>query len=93
MGPHERDVNCVAHGFIRTRLTGNATAGATARIDGRAIKVGIDPDLMTMMERSIPPGRGGSPEKAAGAVYLLCTPGSDHVGGQTLMCSGGRTGI
>jgi 3-oxoacyl-[acyl-carrier protein] reductase len=26
-------------------------------------------------------------------VYLLCIPESDYVSGQTLMCSGGLTGI
>ena len=86
-------VNSVAYGLIKTRLTGNAADGATAQIDGRDIKVGVNPDLMAMMERSIPLGRGGTPEEAAGAVYLLCIPESDYVSGQTLMCSGGLTGI
>lgn len=27
------------------------------------------------------------------AVYLLCIPESDYISGQTLMCSGGLTGI
>jgi 3-oxoacyl-[acyl-carrier protein] reductase len=86
-------VNCVAYGFIRTRLTVSAAGESTANIDGREIKVGVNPDLMAMMERSIPLGRGGTPEEAAGAVYLLCIPESDYVSGQTLMCSGGLTGI
>ena len=86
-------VNCVAYGLVKTRLTGNAAEGGTAHIDGRDIKVGVNPDLMAMMERSIPLGRGGSPEEAAGAVYLLCIPESDYVSGQTLTCSGGLTGI
>ncbi|MDM0083209.1 SDR family oxidoreductase [Variovorax sp. J31P179] len=86
-------VNCVAYGFIKTRLTGSAADGGTARIDGRDIKVGVNPDLMAAMERSIPLGRGGTPDEAAGAVYLLCIPESDYVSGQTLMCSGGLTGI
>ena len=86
-------VNCVAYGFIKTRLTGSAAGDATANIDGREIKVGVNPDLMAAMERSIPLGRGGSPEEAAGAVYLFCIPESDYVSGQTLMCSGGLTGI
>ena len=38
-------------------------------------------------------GRGGTPEEAAGAVYLLCIPESGYVSGQTLMCSGGLTAI
>ncbi len=86
-------VNCVAYGLVKTRLTGNAADGGTAHIDGRDIKVGVNTDLMAMMERSIPLGRGGTPEEAAGAVYLLCIPESDYVSGQTLMCSGGLTGI
>lgn len=86
-------VNCVAYGFIKTRLTSSAAGESTANIDGREIKVGVNPDLMAMMERSIPLGRGGTPDEAAGAVYLLCIPESDYVSGQTLMCSGGMTGI
>jgi 3-oxoacyl-[acyl-carrier protein] reductase len=86
-------VNCVAYGFIKTRLTVSAAGDATANIDGREIKVGVNPDLMAAMERGIPLGRGGTPEEAAGAVYLLCIPESDYVSGQTLMCSGGLTGI
>jgi 3-oxoacyl-[acyl-carrier protein] reductase len=86
-------VNCVAYGFIRTRLTSGAAGESTANIDGREIKVGINPDLMATLERSIPLGRGGTPEEAAGAVYLFCIPESDYVSGQTLMCSGGLAGI
>ena len=86
-------VNCVAYGFIKTRLTVTADGEATANIDGRELKIGVNPDLMAAMERSIPLGRGGTPDEAAGAVYLLCIPESDYVSGQTLMCSGGLTGI
>ena len=86
-------VNCVAYGFIKTRLTVTADGEATANIDGRDIKIGVNPDLMAAMERAIPLGRGGTPDEAAGAVYLLCIPESDYVSGQTLMCSGGLTGI
>jgi 3-oxoacyl-[acyl-carrier protein] reductase len=86
-------VNCVAYGFIKTRLTTSAAGDSTATIDGREIKVGVNPDLLAMMEKSIPLGRGGTPDEAAGAVYLFCIPESDYVSGQTLMCSGGMTGI
>ena len=86
-------VNCVAYGFIKTRLTVSTAEGATASIGGRDIKVGMNPDLLASVERSIPLGRGGTPEEAAGAVYLFCIPESDYVSGQTLLCSGGITGI
>jgi 3-oxoacyl-[acyl-carrier protein] reductase len=87
-------VNCVAYGLIKTRLTeASAAEGAVANIDGRDIKLGINPGLMSAMEQGIPLGRGGTPDEAAGAVYLFCLPEADYVSGQTLMCSGGLTGI
>ena len=86
-------VNCVAYGLIKTRLTDGAAGSSTARIDGRDIKVGVNPELLASMERSIPLGRGGTPEEAAGAVFLFAIPESDYVSGQTLMCTGGLTGI
>ncbi len=86
-------VNCVAYGLIKTRLTSGAAGESTANIEGREIKVGVNPDLLATMERGIPLGRAGTPDEAAGAVYLFCTPESDYVSGQTLLCSGGLTGI
>jgi 3-oxoacyl-[acyl-carrier protein] reductase len=87
-------VNAVAYGLIKTRLTvATNDAGATANIEGREIKVGVNPGLMDAMEKMIPLGRGGTPDEAAGAVYLFCIPESDYVRGQTLVCSGGLTGI
>jgi 3-oxoacyl-[acyl-carrier protein] reductase len=86
-------VNCVAFAFINTRLTSSAVGDSTVNIEGRAIKVGVNPDLHAMIEKTIPLGRGGTTDEAAGAVYLLCIPESDYVSGQTLMCSGGLTGI
>ena len=87
-------VNAVAYGLIKTRLTvATNDASATANIEGREIKVGVNPGLMDAMEKMIPLGRGGTPDEAAGAVYLFCIPESDYVSGQTLVCSGGLTGI
>ncbi|WP_447919783.1 SDR family NAD(P)-dependent oxidoreductase [Achromobacter aegrifaciens] len=86
-------VNCVAYGLIQTRLTSGVAGESTANIEGREIKVGVNPDLLANMERSIPLGRAGTPDEAAGAVYLFCLPESDYVSGQTLLCSGGMTGI
>ncbi len=86
-------VNCVAYGLIKTRLTVADTGEATASIDGRDIRIGINPGLLDTLERTIPLGRGGTPEDAAGAVYLFCIPESDYVSGQTLMCTGGLTGV
>ncbi len=87
-------VNCVAFGFIETRLTiANADEGATANIEGREIRVGVSRELKQAMEKTIPLGRAGTPDDAAGSIFLFCIPESDYVSGQTLMCSGGLTGI
>lgn len=93
-GRYDVTVNAVAFGLIRTRLT--AVAGAdqasTIDVDGRTIGVGINPELLSTMEQLIPLGRAGTPQEAAGAVYLLCSPESDYVSGQTLLCGGGYDG-
>jgi 3-oxoacyl-[acyl-carrier protein] reductase len=89
-GRYNVTVNTVAFGLIRTRLT-EAPADGAASIDiaGREIKVGVNPDLLAVMERQIPLGRAGTPAEAAGAVYLFCIPESDYVSAQTLVCGGG----
>jgi len=84
----------VAFGLIRTRLTATtADDGGVANIGGRDIKIGVNPDLMAAMEKGIPLGRGGIPEEVVGVVFLFCQPESDYVSGQTVMCTGGLTGI
>ena len=92
-GRYDVTVNCVAFGLIRTRLTeAPAGAGATIDVGGRELTVGVNPDLLAQMEQGIPLGRAGTPAEAAGAVYLFCSPDSDYVSGQTLVCGGGFTG-
>jgi 3-oxoacyl-[acyl-carrier protein] reductase len=84
------NVNAVAYGFIRTRMTEvTADSNAKINIEGRDIKVGINPDLMKSMETQIPLGRAGTPEDAAGAVYMFCIPESNYISGQMLVCGGG----
>jgi 3-oxoacyl-[acyl-carrier protein] reductase len=91
-GRYNVTVNTVAFGLVTTRLT-EATAGEDAEIEiqGRKIKVGVNPELMDTMERMIPLGRPGTPADAAGAVYLFCTPESDYISAQTVVCGGGFT--
>jgi 3-oxoacyl-[acyl-carrier protein] reductase len=89
-GRYNVTVNTVAFGVIKTRLTETSAAGdGTIDIAGKQIKVGVNPMLLSAMEQLIPLGRSGLPEEAAGAVYLLCTPESSYVSGQTLVCGGG----
>lgn len=91
-GRYNVTVNTVAFGMITTRLTAVAAdGGGTIDVEGRQIKVGVNPQLLAAAEAGIPLGRAGTPEEAAGSVYLLCIPESDYVSAQTLVCGGGFT--
>jgi 3-oxoacyl-[acyl-carrier protein] reductase len=90
-GRYKVNVNSVAFGLIRTRLTeADADAGASIDIEGQKIRVGVNPQILKNAEAMIPLGRGGTPQEAAGAVYLFCIPESNYVSGQVLVCGGGR---
>jgi 3-oxoacyl-[acyl-carrier protein] reductase len=45
--------------------------------------------MIDALTPTIPLGRAGTAEEAAGAVYLFCIPESDYVSGQVLVCDGG----
>ena len=89
-GRYKVNVNCVAFGYIQTRITQPiGSAGASAEIGGREIKMGVQPAMIDAMVKMIPLGRGGTPEDAAGAVYVLCIPESDYISGQVVLAAGG----
>jgi 3-oxoacyl-[acyl-carrier protein] reductase len=90
-GRYDVTVNCVAFGYIQTRLTQPLAEGeaGTIEIEGRKVRVGVQGARIAAMSQMIPLGRGGTPAEAAGAVYLFCTPDSDYVSGQTLLVTGG----
>jgi 3-oxoacyl-[acyl-carrier protein] reductase len=83
------NVNCVAFGLIHTRMTtADAHAGATVKIEGRDIRVGVNPEALKSHAQRNPLGRGGTPEEAAGGVYLFCSPESNYITGQTIAVAG-----
>jgi 3-oxoacyl-[acyl-carrier protein] reductase len=89
-GRYNVNVNCVGFGLIETRLT-QPLAGEAASIDvqGRSIAVGVQPKLLDAIKTACPLGRAGTPEDAAGPVLFFCSPLSDYVTGEVLICSGG----
>ncbi|PJI50445.1 MAG: 3-oxoacyl-ACP reductase [Pseudomonas sp.] len=90
-GRYNVNVNAVAFGHIETRMT-QALAGdnsKTVTIEGREIKVGIQAAAIEAGKQMCPLGRPGTPDEAAGAVYLFCLPESNYVSGQVLVCGGG----
>ena len=89
-GRYKVNVNAVAFGPIRTRLTeGSAKGNSTIKIGDKDIRVGVNPELLQQMEKMIPLGRFGMPEEAAGAVYLFCLPEANFISGQYIICGGG----
>jgi len=89
-GRYRVNVNCVAFGWIETRLTEAVQESKKAiAIEGNEIPVGIPQANLMGMKMMIPLGRPGTPEEAAGGVYLLCTPESNYISGQTLVVGGG----
>ncbi|WP_043661319.1 SDR family NAD(P)-dependent oxidoreductase [Nocardia thailandica] len=92
-GRYRVTVNAVAYGVIQTRLTESAAdQDTTIDIEGREIRVGVNPMILQAAQHIAPLGRLGTPEEAAGAVYLLCLPESDYITGEVLACSGGLVG-
>ena len=89
-GRYKVNVNCVAFGFIKTRMT-QPIADET-QPDGDTRKVGVQPDLILHLEQNaIPLGRLGTPEEAADGVYLFCVPESNYISGQVIVVGGGIT--
>ncbi len=89
MGRYNVTVNAVAFGIIETRMTMPATGEEMIDIGGRQIKTGMGADLHAGMAAAIPLGRTGTPQEAAGAVYLLCLEEAAYITGEVVLCSGG----
>jgi 3-oxoacyl-[acyl-carrier protein] reductase len=89
-GRHKVCVNCVAFGFIETRLTkANDDPETRIEIEGKTIQAGVPAQALGAFKAMIPLGRAGTPEEAAGGVYMMCAPESDYVSGQVLIVGGG----
>jgi len=88
-GRYNVNVNAVGFGFIETRLVQPLSAESEIDVKGRKIKVGVQPAAIEAMKQSCPLGRLGSVEEAAGPVLFFCSPLSDYVSGEVLICSGG----
>jgi 3-oxoacyl-[acyl-carrier protein] reductase len=89
-GRYNVNVNAVGFGLIETRLVQPLTdAGAKMEMHGHQIQLGVQPSLLDSVKNTCPLGRLGTPEEAAGAVLFFCSPLSDYVTGEVLICGGG----
>jgi 3-oxoacyl-[acyl-carrier protein] reductase len=89
-GRYNVNVNAVGFGLIQTRLVQDLNApGASMEMHGHQIRLGVQPNLLESVKSACPLGRLGTPEEAAGAVLFFCSPLSDYVTGEVLICGGG----
>ncbi|HYI98026.1 MAG TPA: SDR family oxidoreductase [Bryobacteraceae bacterium] len=89
-GRYNVTVNAVGFGLIETRLIQPLSAdGASIDIQGRQIPVGVQASVLENIKKSVPLGRLGTTEEAANAVLFFCSPLSDYVTGEVMICGGG----
>lgn len=89
-GRYNVTVNAVGFGLIDTRLI-KPIEGKQAEIliGERQVRVGMQEQVREQAIKNIPLGRLGTPEDAANAVFFFCSPLSDYVTGEVLVCAGG----
>jgi len=88
-GPLSINVNCVAFGYIQTRLTQEIRGETVVTIDDVARRVGLTRPMIEAIKERTAFGRAGTADEAAGGIMLFCIPESDYVTGQILEVSGG----
>ncbi|NTW04318.1 MAG: SDR family oxidoreductase, partial [Oscillochloris sp.] len=81
--------NTVAFGFIETRLTAAKEHGQTIDHGSRHITLGIPEQSREATLTTIPLGRPGTPEEAAGPILFLASPLANFVSGHVLEVTGG----
>jgi 3-oxoacyl-[acyl-carrier protein] reductase len=89
-GRYNVNVNAVGFGLIDTRLIKPMEDAETnISIGERQVRVGMRAQAREFVTSMIPLGRMGTPDDAANAVFFFCSPLSDYVTGELLICSGG----
>jgi 3-oxoacyl-[acyl-carrier protein] reductase len=91
-GQFKVNVNAVAFGWIETRLTAAKDEGNVWEVEGEKVQLGIPAGAAAIAPGIIPIGRPGTPEEAAGPIFLLCTPWANFIHGQVLHVTGGQFG-
>ncbi len=89
-GRYNVNVNAVGFGLIETRLIQPMEdRQTTIAVGEKQVRVGMQSMVREQMRKQIPLGRMGTPAEAADAVFFFCSPLSNYVTGEVLICGGG----
>lgn len=88
-GPFNIQVNAVAFGYIDTRLTQSKDEGEITERAGQQIGLGIPDHIRQLAVMTIPMGRAGTADEAAGPLLFFASQLSNFVSGQVLEVTGG----
>jgi 3-oxoacyl-[acyl-carrier protein] reductase len=88
-GRYNINVNAVGFGLIDTRMTQPLKPEGAITVGGKKVPIGVQPAVLDSIAAACPLGRIGTPAEAAGAVLFFCSPLSDYVTGEVLICGGG----
>ncbi|MCL6611214.1 MAG: SDR family oxidoreductase [Peptococcaceae bacterium] len=88
-GPYNVCVNCIAFGFIETRLTQAKEKGGAIVRDGEQVAIGVPEKIRQMFTLMCPLGRPATPEEAAASILMVASPLADYITGQVIRVTGG----
>lgn len=88
-GPYNVCVNCIAFGFIDTRLSQAKEAGEVIIRGEDRIALGIPGKIRNIALLLCPLGRPGTTGEAAASLLMLASPLADYISGQVIRVSGG----
>lgn len=81
--------NCVAFGFIDTRLTQQKEKGISVEVGSEKVALGVPEKVRDGILQLIPAGRAGTAREAANSILFFASPLADYVSGQLLVVAGG----
>lgn len=88
-GAFNIQVNAIAFGYIETRLTQSRDLGEKTEREGQEISLGMPDKVRDLVNTTIPMGRSGTTDEAAGPMLFFASPLSNYVSGQVLEIAGG----
>ncbi len=88
-GPFNILVNCVAFGFIETRLTQAKEKGELINRDGSDVAIGVPEKIRQMFTLLCPLGRPATPDEAAASLLMVASPLADYITGEVIRVTGG----